>query len=95
MERLLADGTINAETTRDEAETLVHQAAWREALVDADADRTNVDFMVDSDEQQQQPVEAKGWLDIKVSGPPGMSVNASGAGMFKQTNVTRNIQMVP
>jgi hypothetical protein len=45
------------------------------------------------DPDEHQSVEGTGWLDVKVSGPPGMSVNAWGAGMFKQTNLTRTVRM--
>jgi hypothetical protein len=59
--------------------------------VPLNADRNNIDFT--ADDEQQRPIEGTGWLDIKVSGPVGMQVNASGAGMFKQANLMRTVRM--
>jgi hypothetical protein len=69
---------------------------WRKSL--SDLDQQNTKLLSDKqtlNAAAATKVEGTGSLDVTVNGPPGTKVDASGGGIFKQTNVVRNIQMAP
>ena len=46
-----------------------------------------------SDIDKSMSSSAKGKLEVDVNAPPGTKVNASGAGLFKDTELRRSTQM--
>ncbi len=91
LERLSRHDIIDADKrVYRQAPALERRSAWGEALAAADDDRGKIDIR---DRRAPFTVEGTGSLGIKVSGPPGMEVNASGAGMFKTIDLERRVRV--